>query len=194
MTGSASASVGGATSGNARPVDSPFTLSQLNQAIPSRLAAPDGWSLTGPFADDGSKAQDKCARQPLPSCVGISAIVSADLVKSDSRGDTNAHFELYAFDSLDNAKVRMKEQLKDHKAQEGNSTPLTISVPGSDDAYAYAQSGGSGERFETTVFRVGTVVVLVFARGLPSDHDLSSFARLQAERLTIAAAGRNPDA
>ncbi|MEV6979006.1 hypothetical protein [Kitasatospora sp. NPDC093806] len=179
---------------DARAVDAPFSPAQLKQAIPSRLAAPAGWGVTGPFADEGRQAEDKCAGQRLPGCVGLTATVTVDLVKSDSRGDTNVHFALSAFDSLDNARVRMKGELQDHQAKQADSTPLALDVPGAEDTIAYAQSGGSGERFETARFRVGTVVVLLFARGLPPDHDLASFARLQAQRLAVAAENRNPDA
>ncbi|MGV9275729.1 hypothetical protein [Streptomyces griseosporeus] len=174
----------GGSKGGARPVDSPLNPSQVAQAIPGKIAAPQGWHGGEPLVAQGGEAQEQCQLTARWSCAGVTAQASSEY----SHGaDVDAGFTLIAYDSVDNAKVGLKTLVADNH-DKGGLKPLTVEA-GADESDAYSK-----EEFGVVAMRVGTVVAMVVGQSLPADHDLTSFAKFQVERITTAATGKNPDA
>ncbi|MFF9274678.1 hypothetical protein [Streptomyces griseosporeus] len=175
---------GGGSKGGARPVDSPLNPSQVAQAIPGKIAVPQGWHGGEPLVAQGGEAQEQCQLTARWSCAGVTAQASSEY----SHGaDVDAGFTVIAYDSVDNAKVGLKTLVADNH-DEGGLKPLTVEA-GADESDAYSK-----EEFGVVAMRVGTVVAMVVGQSLPKDHDLTSFAKFQVERITTAATGKNPDA
>ncbi|MER6307005.1 hypothetical protein [Streptomyces sp. NPDC001657] len=170
-------------------VDAPFNPSQVAQAIPSQLAAPKGWKGQEPRVLDGSEARKQCETQAQWSCAGLTSLATTQHFSLNSGGDTNVMFTLLAYDSVENAKVGMKAAVaENHKGEETKPKPLAIDTD-ADETDAYTD-----EESSTAALRVGSVVAVMFGKQLPKDHDLPSFAKLQVDRIAIAATGKNPDA
>ncbi|MEU2391484.1 hypothetical protein [Streptomyces sp. NPDC007369] len=189
LAGCSSVGDGGAGDGGGAGASAaaPLNPSQLAQAIPSKVAAPEGWKGRAPRVLDGSEAQKHCQLAARFSCAGLTSMASTQY---SATYDTDVKFELLAYDTVDNAKAGMKTLVADTREGTKADTlkPLTIDV-GADETDAYAK-----EKQTNAVLRVGTVVAFVIGSTLPQDHDLQSFASMQVQRITTAATGKNPDA
>ncbi|MFD7631778.1 hypothetical protein ACFV7Q_38220 [Streptomyces sp. NPDC059851] len=174
------------SAGASAPI-APLNPSQLAQAIPSKLAAPEGWKGRQPRVINGSEAQKQCQLAARFSCAGLTAMANTQYSQTY---DTDVKFELLAYDSVENAKAGMKTLVADTREGTKADTlkPLTIDV-GADETDAYAK-----EKQTNAALGVGTVVAFVIGTSLPTDRDLHSFASMQVQRITTAATGKNPDA
>ncbi|MFD0268609.1 hypothetical protein ACFVGY_18855 [Streptomyces sp. NPDC127106] len=188
-SGDTGGGAGGASGGasGASAAAAPLNPSQLAQAIPGKLAAPEGWKGREPRVLNGGEAQKHCQLAARFSCAGLTGMANTQISASY---DTDVKFELLAYDSVENAKAGMKTLVADTRegAKADTLKPLTIDV-GADETDAYAK-----ENRTNAALRVGTVVAFVIGSSLPKDHDLHSFASMQVQRITTAAAGKNPDA
>ncbi|MGW7261516.1 hypothetical protein [Streptomyces sp. NPDC054834] len=169
--------------------DAPFNPSQVAQAIPSQLAAPKGWKGQEPRVLNGNAAREQCETQAQWGCAGITGYATTQYFTTDSGGDTNVMFTLLAYDSVENAKAGMKAAVaENHKDEKTKPQPLAVDTS-ADETDAFTDEG-----YPTAALRVGSVVAVMFGKQLPKDHDLPSFAKLQVDRITTAATGKNPDA
>ncbi|WP_370414560.1 hypothetical protein [Streptomyces fradiae] len=178
-------------SGGGGVADAPFNPSQVAQAIPSKLAAPKGWNAQEPRVLDGSAAQQQCQTQGQWNCAGLTAQATTRQADYETNGDKDVDvlFTLLAYDSVDNAKAGLKAAVAEtHKDANAKTTPLTLDA-GADETDAFTEEG-----YATVSLRVGSVVAVMFGENLPKDHDIQSFAKLQVDRITTSATGKNPDA
>ncbi|MFJ9824600.1 hypothetical protein ACIRSU_09495 [Streptomyces sp. NPDC101160] len=186
---------GGGKDGGGGLADAPFNPSQVAQAIPSKLAAPKGWLAQEPRVLDGSTAREQCETQGQWSCAGLTAQATTRHSDENTNGDkeVNVQFTLLAYDSVDNAKAAMKAAVaENHKDEKTKPKRLTIDTA-ADETDAFAEED-QGETYQTAELRVGSVVAVMFGRNLPKDHELPSFVKMQVDRITTSATGKNPDA
>ncbi|MEU2505355.1 hypothetical protein ABZ621_11630 [Streptomyces sp. NPDC007863] len=170
------------------PVAAPFNPSQVAQALPSRLSAPQGWEGDEQNVIDGGEAMEACQDAASVSCVGLTAMGETEY-DSEAVSDREISFGLVAYDSVDNAKVGMKSLLAENREESGDKAkPLALDA-GAEESEAYTE-----ERDATVVLRVGTLVGYVSGSELAAPGDLQPFARLLTDRIKVAATGRNPDA
>ncbi|MFF2774021.1 hypothetical protein ACFVU3_03860 [Streptomyces sp. NPDC058052] len=170
------------------PAAAPFNPSQVAQALPSKLSAPQGWEGGEQNVIDGGKALEACQDAGALSCVGLTAMGETEYDAEASSG-REVTFGLLAYDSVDNAKVGMKTLLAEGRDKDGaTSKPLALDA-GADEGEAYTK-----EAEATAVLRVGTVVAWVSGSELSAPGDLQPFARLQTDRIKVSATGKNPDA
>ncbi|MFJ9775714.1 hypothetical protein ACIRVF_31480 [Kitasatospora sp. NPDC101157] len=171
-----------------------MTATQVAQAIPSKLAAPQGWQGQEPRVLNGSAAQKQCQLVGQWACAGLTSLATTQHFDSSShQRDTDVKFTLLAYDSVENAKASMKAAVAgNHKDNHGKATPLALNV-GADETDAYTEADDQGE-YATAELRVGTVVAVMYGTSLPKEHDLQSFAKMQVTRITTAMSGKNPDA
>ncbi|MFG2138629.1 hypothetical protein [Streptomyces sp. NPDC048650] len=134
---------------------------------------------------EDSEALKYCGYQGM-SCSGVTSMGSAVYYEKDSGKDTR--FTLLAYDSVDNAKVGMKTFVAHrHEAAGDKLKPLSVQA-GADETDAYAKENAS-----SAILRVGTVVAYVAAPEL-KPKDLQTLAKLQVDRIKVAATGKSPDA
>lgn len=172
------------------PVAAPFNPSQLAQALPSKLSAPQGWEGGSQNVIDGGEAMEACKDAGSVSCVGLTAMGETEYDAEAVSGREIA-FGLMAYDSVDNAKVGMKTLLAEGREKAGDKAkPLALDA-GAEESEAYAEEG-EGEVM--VVLRVGTLVGYLAGSELAAPGDLQPFARLLTDRIKVSATGRNPDA
>lgn len=190
---------GSGTSGGLRAADKPFSPSQVSQAIPSRFSAPKGWSSSDPSTRSDSIAQSECQHRRLSdwSCVGLTAVSFSSMETDESRR-SSVDFTLLAYDSVDNAKVGMKmlieKQLEWLRKHNPKSLNLKIDADEVDASETVGSVSDPQSRYGYVNLRIGTVAASISTEDLPRDKNLQFFAKLQAERIVIAASGKNPDA
>ncbi|MEU2155401.1 hypothetical protein ABZ532_10355 [Streptomyces sp. NPDC019396] len=181
---------GGASDAGTDAAPVTFTATQVSQALPSKLAAPDGWKARQPEVVEGSRALEQCRDQGELTCSGVAAVGTtrySAVSASESADSASVRFALIAYDTVDNAKVGMKEVLADEKDGEGSPKALTLDA-GADETEAFTT-----EDSHKAILRIGTVVAYVGVRD-GEQSDLEKFAKLQIDRAKIAASGKNPDA
>ncbi|MBB4981171.1 hypothetical protein [Streptomyces nymphaeiformis] len=105
----------------------------------------------------------------------------------------DVQFTLLAHDSVENAKAGMKAAVAENrKGANSKPKPLTIDTA-ADEIDAFTEED-QGSTYQTAELRVGSVVAVMSGENLPKDHELSSFVKMQVDRITTAATGNNPDA
>lgn len=167
----------------------PLNPSQLSQAMPSKVGAPEGWRGREPQVLDGAEARKLCEQQATASCAGVTALGSA-IYNLEASSDTHTRFTLLAYDSVDNAKAGYKTLVADDKEDAGTAAKaLDLQPGGADDIYGYTKDGAS-----VAEVRVGTVLASIAGRDLPNPDDLQTLVTLQVDRIKTAATGKNPDA
>ncbi|MBT2393618.1 hypothetical protein J7E87_30475 [Streptomyces sp. ISL-1] len=184
--------------------DTQVTLSaeQLRVALPSDGSLPAGW--IGGFrsksrVEVGPEAADECGGDTGTSCAGLTAVGKRRIETPEDlpAGDRGAsvHFTVYAFGSVEDARVAMKGLVKTvHAGTEGQipTSPLKISA-GADETDAFSQ-GDAGDYSTDVMLRVGATVVRLWGSDLKATEDMQVLAKYQVDRLVKTAEGKNPDA
>lgn len=164
-----------------------FNPSQLGQALPSKIGAPQGWRGRQSVLYEGGEAQKQCGYQEL-SCAGLASLGSS-VYHPTSSSDTTVRFTLAAYDTVDNAKVGMKTLVASAHEDEGGSLKTLSIQAGADQTDAFADDDSS-----SAILRVGTVVSYVAGLHVSKPDDLQMLAKMQVDRIKAAATGKNPDA
>ncbi|WEH18487.1 hypothetical protein [Streptomyces sp. VNUA24] len=164
-----------------------FNPSQLSQALPSKIGAPQGWRGKQPVLYEGAEAQKQCGYQEL-SCAGLTSLGSSVYYPTSS-SDTNVRFTLAAYDTVDNAKVGMKTLVASVHEDEGDSLKTLSIQAGADQTEAFADDDSS-----SAILRVGTIVSYVAGIHVSKPDDLQMLATMQVDRIKTSATGKNPDA
>ncbi|MER7765246.1 hypothetical protein [Streptomyces sp. NPDC097619] len=119
-------------------------------------------------------------------------------METDESRRSSVDFTLLAYDSVDNAKVGMKmlieKQLEWLRKHNPKSLNLKIDADEVDASETVGSVSDPQSRYGYVNLRIGTVAASISTEDLPRDKNLQFFAKLQAERIVIAASGKNPDA
>ncbi|MFF4951112.1 hypothetical protein [Streptomyces chattanoogensis] len=165
----------------------------MSQALPSQVSMGGDWRSMGTPVADSAEATSACQEDSGTACTGVLARGRVKFIRDDAAtGSVFAEFSMYAFDTLENAKVASKAL---HTATRGKFSEEVKGVKadvGADEANTFRHSYGT-----LTTMRVGGVCVEVEVRSTDKkDHtdELKKFAKLQVERIKKVASHKNPDA
>ncbi|MFD5148666.1 hypothetical protein [Streptomyces sp. NPDC058401] len=172
-----------------------LTATEVQMAMPSGLAAPQGW--TGArilvLPEGHPNASQGCQHDTSTTCAGLGA-----------RGDTSYDktgvsehqilFTVMSFDTQENARVAMKGLVARVPVAEYPEPPKPIDIKtGAEETHAFSGQTRSGALQNFALMRIGNVVAQAY-----SVHEsaamLEEQAARQIERIKLAAAGKNPDA
>ncbi|WP_405713676.1 MULTISPECIES: hypothetical protein [unclassified Streptomyces] len=179
---------------------------QVQSSLPSNNSLPKGWHLalmgSTPTLTEGAEATENCGSETGTSCAGLTAAgrisINGPQTTEEFKADADEQYvaiQIFSFDSAENATVAMKALMATvRKDAEGDTPtkPLKISA-GAEETDAFFEEI-SGKYSTDVSMRTGAVVIKMSGYDLKKTDIAGVVAKLQVDRITKAAHGKNPDA
>ncbi|MFJ8255653.1 hypothetical protein [Streptomyces sp. NPDC094466] len=126
-----------------------------------------------------------CQSETGSNCAGFQ-VMGGSRFQEKTNQVAELRFNIYSFDTLENAQVAMKGYAAEGRAKAGaGAEPVKVET-GADDVKAFA-----GDEERVVALRVGAVLAQI--RGINVDKNVvDNGAKMQAERIKKAADGKNP--